>query len=403
MMFGKFGAMLHDMLFTPSGAYASDPEAIVLSCFFNPTKSAYRLSNFTLFYSTIKHLNHKIIECAIGDDDFQLSSEVYGDNVVRVRVKDLLFHKETLLNQLIAQTTEPYVFWIDADVIFTNKNWLVDAVRKMKDGANIIQPFKYCIHLEKDENEPSFNVEEAKAFASSSTKRNPALWRSFASNWSEYQYDRNHDQVESSNYDVHGHVGFAWGATRRTLESSGGLYDKALIGGADHIMAHAAVGQLDSVCVNRAFAGADMNEIHLWSRKFFAATAGRLAYVQGDLYHLWHGDIKNREYLKRIQDFAPVTKHTRRNPVTGFHETDDVTSTTYMQNYFQQRENTDYTTPLVTAAIIDDISSNASPNIQDDGPPPDAFFVDGGGGGMSGGAGASGSFDSPTDSGSTFS
>jgi hypothetical protein len=179
-MFG-FMKKLLGMFSGSSDGYVSHPEAVIVACFFNPTNSAYRLLAFQKWYSSIKHMNHRIVECLIGPDaESQLPKSPY---ITQVRTESLLWHKETLLNRAIADLPEQfrYVFWLDADVLFTNKNWMVEGVEQLQ-TANIIQPFEFCIHLEKNQIAPAFDVEAAR----SAPVRNPSMWRSFCSAYAKH-------------------------------------------------------------------------------------------------------------------------------------------------------------------------------------------------------------------------
>lgn len=308
--------------------YKTHSEAVIVSCFYNPTNSPYRIKAFNKFKESIEHLNHYIIECVIGDAKPQLS----GKNIHHVYTKDLLWHKESLLNKAIAELPKKYkyVFWIDADVLFTNKNWLVDGVEELKKN-NIIQPFEYCVHLEKDEYAPGFNYHFEKAWVATSN-RHPRIWKSFCANYSIHGYLAAGDE----NYDVHGHVGFAWGARREVLDAMP-LYDRALIGGADHIIAHAAAGHINHKCIQKSFTE-NLDEVNEWSERFHRLVGGKIGYVKGDLFHIWHGDIEKRQYLKRIQDFTPKTKKIVEKDENGLYITDDVEAKEYMNQYFKHRE-----------------------------------------------------------------
>lgn len=309
--------------------YKSHPEAVVIACFFNPQRSPYRIKAFNKFYDSIKHLNHHIIECVIGDDVPQLP---HNSNIEVVRTPNLLWHKEALLNKVVRNLDKKYkyVFWLDADVIFTNKNWLVESVQQLQTDT-IVQPFEYCIHLEQDEEKPNFKVEEYKLFLNVGSRGHKSMWRSFASNWVDKKTLAN-----SEDYDTHGHVGFAWGARRFVLDSVP-LFDKALIGGADHIIAHAAVNQIPHKCITKAFTE-DIDTVLEWSKKFYNSTRGKLGYVKGDLYHIWHGDTNKRNYLKRVQEFTPKAKNIHKKDDNGLYVTDDRDSSDYMINYFLTRE-----------------------------------------------------------------
>jgi len=328
---------LKDVLFN---RYKSHDEAVIISCFFNPQNSPYRIKAFNHFYDSIKHLNHQIIECIIGE-----TKEINGrityrtpaqlpenKNIKRVYTESLLWHKEALLNKIISELPKKYkyVFWVDADVIFTNKNWLVEAVEKLKYNCDILQPFEYCVHLNKDEFKPAFNVDNYKGTASDPKNRHKQLWRSFCANYVTTNFSGD------ENYDRHGHVGFAWGAKREVLDMMP-LYDKALIGGADHIIAHAAAGQICHSCIKKSFTD-NLDEIVAWSRLFFITVRGRIGYVKGDLYHIWHGDIDKRDYFKRIVDFTSKAKEITIKDKNGLYVTRNSNHVEYMNNYFRNRE-----------------------------------------------------------------
>lgn len=308
--------------------YTSHPEAVIIACYFNPQGNEYRLKAFNKFYESIKHLNHRIVECVIGDATPQLP---VTDYITRIYTKDLLWHKEGLLNNIIRLLPSEfkYVFWLDTDVTFTNKNWFVEGAEKLSTTSNIIQPFEYCVHLERDQDTPDFNLEDEKPFAGLPQRRHKSLWRSFCANYATTDYSGD------TNYDKHGHVGFAWGARREVLEAVP-LYDRALIGGADHIIAHAAAGQVGHPCILKSFTD-DIHAVNKWSREFFNVTHGRIGYVKGDLYHTWHGDIEKRQYLKRIQDFTPTSKEITELDENGLYVAKNGENK-YVKDYFDHRE-----------------------------------------------------------------
>lgn len=311
------------------GRYASHPEAVIISCYFNPQRSPYRRKAFDLFYESIRHLNHRVVECIIGDDSPQLPESAY---IERVHTPTLLWHKEGLLNALVRKLPPyfRYVFWLDADVLFTNRHWLTEAVEKLASTANIVQPFEYCFHLDKDQVKPDFDVDYTRERMIMSGYRNPRMWRSFAAN-----YVTNRAISEARNYDRHGHVGFAWGARREILELCP-LYDRALIGGADHIIAHAAARQLRHPCIENAFAD-DIDAVRQWSERFDHVVGGKLSFVPGDLYHIWHGDIDKRKYLQRVKEFTLPSRGIQKRDPNGLYVATD-RDQEYVKRYFASRE-----------------------------------------------------------------
>ena len=322
--------------FTNRNRYRTNSEAVIVSCFFNPQCSPYRLLAFQKWYHSIKHLNHRIIECLIGPDAKQQLPD--SPNITRVHADTLLFHKEALINQVVADLPEQYkyIFWVDADVLFTNKWWLTQGVEALQKAA-IVQPFEWCVHLDKHKLVPSFNMDQVKVYSNDLEHRNKKVWRSFAAN-----FITDPKAAASENYGLHGHVGFAWGARREVLEACP-LYDKALVGGADHVLAHAAAGQIPHSCIQEGYADT-LDDTLSWSRQFYQAVRqamfnndlAPLGFVEGDLYHIWHGDIANRKYLKRVQEFASAVPGLEKDKA-GFYKAKG-TRAAYVKKYYRQRE-----------------------------------------------------------------
>lgn len=312
------------------GKYKTHSEAVIIACYFNPQNNPYRLIAFNKFYESIKHLNHRIVECVIGDAKPELPETKY---ITKVHTANLLWHKEALLNKIISELPQEYkyVFWLDTDVIFTNNNWLVEGVKSLQTNK-ILQPFEHCVHLDKDLYQPTFNIEVEKAYVGDPKTRHPKMWRSFCAN-----HNTSSKLSCDVNYDKHGHVGFAWGARREILDEMP-LYDKALIGGADHIMAHAAAGQIGHSCITKSFTD-DIEAVNDWSVLFYNIINGKIGYVKGELYHIWHGDLGKRQYLKRIQDFTSKAKTITERDENGLFVTTNGDDE-YVKQYFNHREDT---------------------------------------------------------------
>lgn len=305
--------------------YHRHSEAMIISCFFNPQNSVYRLKAFKLFYESIKHLNHTIIECVIGNSIPQLEE---NENIKRIYTENLLWHKESLLNKIISNLPAKYkyIFWLDTDVIFTNPDWIVEGVRQLQSN-NIIQPFEYCIFLEKDEIKPSFSMDDIKkSFLPNAI--NNKVWRSFSANFVDTELWKNRS------YHKHGHVGFAWGAKRDILDSVP-LFDKALVGGGDHIIAHAAAGQIPHSCISNDFS-AIIDIVNQWSSDFYGVVNGKIGFVNGEIYHLWHGDIEKRQYVKR-HEYTPMTKDIVLRDENGLFITNEIDDVN-IKRYFEEKE-----------------------------------------------------------------
>ena len=185
---------------------------------------------------------------------------------------------------------------------------------------------------------------------------NKKVWRSFCSNYV------NSNLWQDENYNNHGHVGFAWGAKIEILKNVP-LFDRALIGGADHIVAHASTGQISHSCITKSFTD-NLDEIYNWSEDFYKQTKGKVGFVKGDLYHIWHGDIEKRDYLKRIKDFTSKTKYLKEKDENGLFvskkEHDD-----YFKKYYKTREvfvdeNNDFFNSMLYGYVTDSASIGAA-------------------------------------------
>lgn len=215
-----------------------------------------------------------------------------------------LFH---LLNQDGTQVpTCENIAWLDADVIFLNENWVEDSCAALEHDFTVLQPFSKAIRLSDKETRdlpqtrrdylhPAAELQTSSAFDSSKLKTVPRVER------------------------IH-FAGFAWVARRAVLEDIM-LFDKAIIGGADSLMASAfhnpiqdlrqkiENGDFDSLSKNRPLIQSFLS----WAEPVHALTEGKvglLARGENRLLHLWHGDIGNRQYSQRYR----ILVHGRYDP-----------------------------------------------------------------------------------------
>ena len=257
----------------------------IITSYFNPARYASKLRNYISFISPIEHsgLPYITIECVFDDAPFELSS---FKNVVKVRAKDVMWQKERLLNialqSLPSQCTK--VVWIDCDILFRNPGWATEA-STMLDIYPVIQPFNKVIRLPRGHN----------SYVGTGTK-----WEGFSS-----KYMKNPNALVLGKFHSHGHTGFAWAARREILEMHG-FYDACIVGGGDHLMAHGFCGDWDSTCFKLILRH---NEAHIdhavdWCKRVYQDVRARVGYIPGEILHLWHGNIDNRQYSDRSVKLA---------------------------------------------------------------------------------------------------
>lgn len=259
----------------PADVYVRAADLCVITAFFNPCMSHTRTRNFTAFLRSLSESNvhWRCIECAFGDREFELPPD---PRIIQIRSRSILWQKERLLNVLIAQLPDQFskVAWIDADVLFSNPYWLPEASDALADYA-VIQPFEESVRLpEQGFTQTSDAQEAAVSFA--------ALFR------------KQPESVAGNDFWAHGHTGFAWAGRRDWLQSCG-LYEAALSGTADHLMAHAFVGTWECPCVfERMEPGPRWNHFDDWCANAYDAVRSLVSSIPGTVYSFWHGSVAAR-------------------------------------------------------------------------------------------------------------
>jgi hypothetical protein len=218
-------------------------------------------------------------ECAFGDNNFELTPST---SVLQFRSDHVMWQKERLLNLTIDRVPDRYtkIAWVDADVLFTNPRWIVETSDRL-DELPVVQPFSHAVRLRPDETCYFGRGERSRGFCFTRSAL-PALSR--------------------LRYHVHGHTGFAWAADRQLL-SEFGLYDAAIAGSADHLMAHAFGGDFASPCLPAVFGDSSgyLGHFRRWAEAACGRVGGRLGHVDGAALHLWHGETANRGYVRRYR------------------------------------------------------------------------------------------------------
>jgi len=209
---------------------------------------------------------------------------------VRVHVPDVLWVKENLINIGFSHIPSSwrYAGWFDRDVAFLNPYWLEETKKVLK-SKDIVHPWSQCIYL------------------NSSFEQSPLVVRERSHNVSESLtslHARGLITAKNRYKDRDTHPGQAWAITREAYENLGGLYDKAILGGADSLWGIGLLGVKDS-CV---LTGIEQ-DVQEYLRKVSRLNVGR---VNGAMVHYYHGEIKNRQYVTRHEilrrhNYSPTT------------------------------------------------------------------------------------------------
>lgn len=228
------------------------------------------------------------VELALKNQPFEMAGRK-GWRCIEVSEKAILWQKEALLNmaeRMVPKDIE-VVAAIDADVEFTNPNWVRDTLRAMRFHP-VVQVFE------------------------------TARWTDRRG-----RIIRSRDAVTKSGLDMDKwttHPGFGWAFTREMWHRMGGWYDVAPMGAGDTLLCVALSKRpLPKKWMDNAYSYlGPLNSRHFdaWKATVQDAMKGHATgYVPGDLIHEWHGDLKNRNYHRRAEfiEGLSVKRHIKKN------------------------------------------------------------------------------------------
>lgn len=230
------------------------------------------------------------IEAALENHKFETEG-LNGWKQVRISNRGMLFQKEALLNA--AERLVPREFskiaWIDADVWFENPNWF-EQTEKALDVVPVVQPFHRAVWQGK-RGEIELERESCAYLVATGNER---VFRDFH----------------------FGHCGFAWAVRREFFREAGGIFDLAPTGSGD---VFTGAGLLNVPLDARQLVGVGMsaiaqNEQFRYRNQASHWSGGKCGFVEGRVFHEWHGTRKDRQYSERhghIKNFDPH-RHLRR-------------------------------------------------------------------------------------------
>jgi len=284
-----------------------------VTSYYNPNGYRRRRLNYKVFRDRLE-LPLLAIEWSPAGQ-FELSPGD-ADILIQIGGGDVMWQKERLLNLAIERLPDncQCVAWIDCDVVFERPGWARRAMRAMND-APIVQLFDRVAHL--------------LPVAEESVRHGIS--------WAQPQVDfeiigavrayREHPrwctgggEIPAFSVGTRGirpAPGFAW-AARRELLASHPLLDIWVIGGGDAAFAYAALRETDHVIERHVLAPAHRAAYLERAQALADAARGRVGHLEERIFHLWHGDLDDREYRRRHEilrayDYDPA-RHLKRAP-----------------------------------------------------------------------------------------
>jgi hypothetical protein len=215
-----------------------------------------------------KNINLFIVELVFNNNKFEITNN-NNKNHLQLSTMTKLWYKENLINLAISKLFDKNwdnVAWIDSDIEFMDNQWVEKTINKLQNN-DIVQLFSNCIQLDKN-NKPTDYV-----------------------NTGVIKYNYNNSNSTS------GHPGYAWAMSRIGYTKIGKIPDLFIVGGADTRMSYGMLNidvylTRPNICFTEGFSNYIINVYNCFNKLKFD-------YVDCDIYHYYHGDIKNRKYVER--------------------------------------------------------------------------------------------------------
>ncbi|MCZ6672128.1 MAG: hypothetical protein O7C75_04235 [Verrucomicrobia bacterium] len=258
-----------------------------ITCYFNPCQYKSRRVCYQTFR---RHLQVPLVTVELSfSGDFHLD-ESDAEVMIRLKSKDVMWQKERLLNVAIEALPDSCdkVAWLDCDVVFENEDWPQAACEALQRHP-VIQPFEYSYDLNRGVSDGCYSPEK-------SYLKCESLARGVA------QSSVAEDIMQSTDKRGQGSMdGLAWAARRDLLERHL-IYDACIVGGGDGAIVAGVLGNFKELTDYLMMNPRRVDHFMAWAESFHQEVAGDLGYIPGNIYHLWHGDIKDRNYSSRRVD-----------------------------------------------------------------------------------------------------
>lgn len=267
----------------------------VITSYYNPVGYRRRFENYHRFRA---QLNHPLATAELSFDGKHRLGDGDADLLLHLHGGDVLWQKERLLNLLLERLPAEcrVVAWVDCDLLFQRRDWSERAVAAL-DAAALVQPFHRAHHLAPD----------VADLVDGQTLRADGVLRVVESAASRIASGSSIESVLARATDRGRNAptpGFAWVA-RRELVARHGFYDACIVGGGDTALACAAFGAFEQVIRLHDMNRQQRARYLAWAEPFHRDVRGAVAAIDGDLGHLWHGDIADRHAADRHRGLTP--------------------------------------------------------------------------------------------------
>jgi len=256
-----------------------------VTTYFNIDHGIRRLENFHRFR---ERLTVPLLAIELSFDGVFDLAPRDADLVVQIGGGDVMWQKERLLNLAVPHLPPSCVgvAALDCDILFADCNWPENATAALQ-TAPVVQLFSTVRYLTREwDGRQKFQTQEhATQYAVSRSIAEGADPAACLNDVSNNGRGRNS-------------TGIAW-AYRRDLLERYGMFQWNIIGGGDTAMAAASVGAFEAVERRHQMTAQHRRRYRAWAEPWFAEVQGHVGVLDGDIHHMWHGDMEQRQAHSR--------------------------------------------------------------------------------------------------------
>lgn len=259
-----------------------------ITSYFNPASYRTRKANYLAFR---QRLNVPLVTVELSHGNAFELGQTDADILIQISEKTVLWQKERLLNVALEALPDSCtaVAWLDCDVVFSNDDWSSLALEALG-HRTWLQPFRDLVDLTRDSRLDDLE----------SLSREPAR-RSVVEMLENGELPGDFFSMRGASLKWKFTAGHAWVGRREALASCG-LYDGSIMGSGNKLMLAAGFGKQEEAA--RAYGLNDAQRAHYleWADSF-TARMGKPGWIDGRVFHLWHGDMEHRGYGSRHGEF----------------------------------------------------------------------------------------------------
>ena len=272
---------------------------LAITAYYNPLRGDLRRTNYQTFR---KHLGVPLmtVEWSMSGD-FELDAKD-ADHLVRVSGGDLLWQKERLLNIGIEKALEMgvrNVAFLDSDIVFENPCWHESVSRSLV-THDFIQCFQTADLLLPHE----YQNLSRQALCDLPVEHTVQSLFSFLVEGKTLFHNAEKSLWYDAAIKVRGNPGLA---TAISLQRRPGwrYYEGCIVGGGDLATIAATCQKTDEFFQIRGHTSGHQQHLRNWANTQDVSGI-RIGRIDGRIMHLWHGDLKNRQYTQR---YSILTDH----------------------------------------------------------------------------------------------